>query len=57
MTAERSRRPGDVLFFQNANRSWILIGCIDQDSPAHGVGGFASVDFIVGTYNRAQYTA
>ena len=30
-----------ILFFQIANRSWVLIGFIDQDGPVHGVGGFA----------------
>ena len=27
----------DVLFFQSVDRSWDLIGCIDQDGPVHGV--------------------
>ena len=27
----------DVLLFQNADRSWILIGFIEQDGPVHVV--------------------
>ena len=29
---------GEILF-QSANRSCVLIGCIEQDGPVHGVGG------------------
>ena len=29
-------------FFQSANRSWVVIGLIDQVGPIHGVGGFAT---------------
>ena len=35
-----SNRHCDVLFFQSANGSWVLVGFIDQDGPVHGIGGF-----------------
>ena len=31
----------DVLLFQNADRSWILIGWIEQDGPVHAVDDLA----------------
>ena len=31
----------DVLLFQSADRSWVVIGCKDQDGPVHGVGDLA----------------
>ena len=36
-----SRRLYDLILFQNADRSWVLIGCMDQDGPVHGVGDLA----------------
>ena len=36
-----SRRLGGELFFQKADITWILIGCMDQDGLVHVVGGFA----------------
>ena len=33
-----NRRLRDVLLFQSADRSWVVIGCKNQDGPVHGVG-------------------
>ena len=45
-----SSRHCDVLFFQSADRSWVLIGCIDQGGPAHGIGGFATFFHLKTTF-------
>ena len=36
-----SRRLYDLILFRSADRSWVLIGCIDQDGPVRGVGVLA----------------
>ena len=45
-----SRRHRDGLLFQSADRSWVLISCIEQDDPVHGVGGFAKFYHFKTTY-------
>ena len=41
-----SRRHDGVLLFQRANRSWVLIGWIEQDGPVHGVGGLLNLSTL-----------
>ena len=36
-----NRRHRDVLLFRNADRNWILIGCIEQDGHVHAVDDLA----------------
>jgi hypothetical protein len=31
----------DVLLFQSADKSWVLIDCMNKDGPVYGVGGLA----------------
>ena len=45
-----TRRHRDVLLFQNADRSWILIGCIEQDGPIHAVDDLARFTHFNNTF-------
>ena len=45
-----NRRPRDVLLFQSADRSWVVIGCKNQDGPVHGVGDLARFSHFKTTF-------
>ena len=47
-----SRRLYDLIFFQSADRSWVLIGCMDQDGPVHGVGDLARFTHFNTSFRR-----
>ena len=40
----------DVLLFQSADRSWVVIGCKNQDGPVHGVGDLARFSHFKTTF-------
>ena len=45
-----SRRLYDLILFQSADRSYVLIGCMDQDGPVHGVGDLARFTYFNTTF-------
>ena len=45
-----NRRLRDALLFKSADRSWVVIGCKDQDGPVHGVGDLARFSHFKTTF-------
>ena len=45
-----NRRLRDVLLFQSADRSWVVIGCKNQDGPVHGVSDLARFSHFKTTF-------
>ena len=40
----------DLILFQSADKSWVLIGFVDQDGPVHDVGDLAKFSHFNTTF-------